>query len=179
MTSLIRAWTSQNSSITRPEVFCKKNCTASHHAAPHHMEKFTKWCNNAGFVKQNNFVPHRDAFCHWTYEVMNGSLMVADIQGDGYTLTYPNIHCKDDLFGDTNFGKTGMWHFLLLLPFPQLKQNLQIFGVQGSATKGSRNGCLLCQKIKSEEKCISRSRRQDKMLINLTFMKHHQHFHVS
>lgn len=35
---------------------------------------------STGYVNLKNFAASLDAFCHWTYEVTNGYLMVVDIQ---------------------------------------------------------------------------------------------------
>ena len=51
-------------------------------------------------------------FCHWTWEVSGHNFMICDLQGvksaNGYYLTDPAVHSKEQLYGPTDLGLVGM-----------------------------------------------------------------------
>ena len=79
---------------------------------------FIKWTNNAGYVNEETYASTLNAFSHWTYQITNEYLVVADLQGfvkngNEYVLTDPAIECPDGLlrFTSTNLGIDGVKKF--------------------------------------------------------------------
>ena len=77
--------------------------------------EFSKWFSNGLYARRTDdpeYSATLEAFCHWTYQVTDGYLMVTDIQGirvgDRFILSDPAIHCTDaSRFGNTNIGEDG------------------------------------------------------------------------
>ena len=57
--------------------------------------KYEKWCNNYGYVCQDDSYSSMPGFMHWSWWYTDGELMIADLQGvrkdDSYLLTDPAI----------------------------------------------------------------------------------------
>ncbi|KAF5831211.1 hypothetical protein DUNSADRAFT_13448 [Dunaliella salina] len=79
-----------------------------------------KWMDNTHKKKsyKDGSLEVLEAFCHWTYEASDRTLMVMDLQGlklrDGsLLLTDPALHHRDmSMFGDTNLGYQGQLSFM-------------------------------------------------------------------
>ena len=63
-------------------------------------------------MSKRNIFDLLQAFSHWTYHITADTMLVVDLQGvekEGqFILTDPSIHCKEDIFGCTNLGDTGI-----------------------------------------------------------------------
>ena len=82
---------------------------------PSYQENFRKQNNNWCYVNEEYFSNLLDAFSHWTYVIIEGCLIVVDLQGikenDQFILSNPSIHCIEPKFGRTNIGETGIKQF--------------------------------------------------------------------
>ena len=71
---------------------------------------FTRYSYNTGFWEESRLNEWLLRFALWTYEITDGFMMVADLQGvhtpSGFILTDPVVLCKDlNRFGSTNLGE--------------------------------------------------------------------------
>ena len=82
---------------------------------PSYQENFRKQNNNWCYVNEEYFSNLLDAFSHWTYVIIEGCLIVVDLQGikenNQFILSNPSIHCIEPKFGRTNIGETGIKQF--------------------------------------------------------------------
>ena len=71
-------------------------------------------CNNNGYYV-NKKSASIQAFCHWTYNYSNGTLLFCDAQGvrakNSYHITDLALHSKWKGYGDSDFGEAGFEAF--------------------------------------------------------------------
>ena len=79
--------------------------------------KYEKWCNNYGYVCNDDTYISMPGFMHWSWWYTDGELMIADLQGvrkdDSYLLTDPAIMSLSGSYGETDTGVEGMAMFFL------------------------------------------------------------------
>lgn len=83
---------------------------------PDYKENQKKWSNNIAWRNDNQvYSSTLDAFSHWTYDITDGFLMIADFQGlernSHYILSDSAIYCKEETSGLTTLGGVGIMQF--------------------------------------------------------------------
>eukprot|EP00929_Paragymnodinium_shiwhaense_P096690 TRINITY_DN58383_c0_g1_i1.p1 TRINITY_DN58383_c0_g1~~TRINITY_DN58383_c0_g1_i1.p1 ORF type:complete len:751 (-),score=71.20 TRINITY_DN58383_c0_g1_i1:357-2609(-) len=123
---------------------------------------FVKWVGNHGFINRVDNASVLEALAHYSYQLSNRKLMLADLQGvykDGkYWLTDPQLLSHDKRFGRADLGHEGMNSFLEQHSCNEHCRKLGITlgnsrPVPSSQTSpvAGRPGTLLGDRLKTEE----------------------------
>jgi hypothetical protein len=90
------------------------------------IQPFYKYTNNNGWIRKENAartsIECLEAFCHYTYHISGGSMIVCDLQGvykmyrrafhrSRYMLTDPAICSDTRIYGPTDMGEKGIESF--------------------------------------------------------------------